>query len=402
MLMKTRLSPSGPEMGTPGAQVGDSAVTGRIWGATGVGSNANVPGNTPGDVPGLVSVPVDLRPAASGYQYDVECDAITFGTGGGWRILLMGSSDAGVTFLQALAVSADYYTSDVPGPNSGNGTGRVHHWGVTVPTAIDHVKLQLQRNEPASAGLTYSPTNCTFKIREISSTIPGLPPPLPPSPPSPAGVPLLTAANYAVLAKTGITNVPTSAVVGNMGISPAAATAITGFSLSLDIGGAFATSAQVTGQVFAANYVAPTPATLTQAVIDMQAAYVNAAGRAPDFTEFHAGLLNGETLVPGVYKWSTGVAISGDITLHGGPSEVFIFEIAGVLSLAGAKQIHLTGGVLPQNVFWQVAGNVAIGVAATFNGTILCLTDITLGAGAIMTGKCLSQTAVNLASSHLN
>lgn len=401
-MLKIRLSPSGPEIGTPGAQVGDSGVTGRIWGGSGIGSNATVPGPTAGDVPGLVSVPVDLRPAASGYQYDVECDAVTYGTGGGWRLLLLGSSDAGVTFPQTIVLSADYYLSGLPTNNSGNGTGRVHHWGVTVPSAIDHVKMQLQRNMAAGASLSYSPIDCTFKIREISSSVPGLPPPGPPSPPSPPAVPLLTAANYAVLAKSGITNVPTSDVTGAMGVSPAAAGAITGFSLVLDGGGAFATSAQVTGNIYAANYVAPTPATLTQAVIDMQAAYVDAAGRAPDFTEFHAGLLNGETLVPGVYKWSTGVAIAGNITLHGSATDVFIFEIAGVLSLAANQQVILSGGVLPANVVWQVAGNVALGVGTAFAGTILCLTDITIGAGSTMVGKCLAQTAVNLSSVTLN
>lgn len=219
---------------------------------------------------------------------------------------------------------------------------------------------------------------------------------------SPEPVPLLTAGNYAILAKTGVTNVPTSDINGFVGVSPAAAVSITGLALVLDGGGAFATSAQVTGEVFAADYVAPTPATLTQAVLDMQAAYADAAGRTPDFTELHGGLFNGETLLPAVYKFSTGVAISGDITLQGGPADVFIFEIAGVLSLAANKKIILAGGLPPGNVIWQVAGNVAIGVGATFNGTILCLTDITIGAGSIMLGRCLAQTAVNLNSVTLN
>jgi len=222
-------------------------------------------------------------------------------------------------------------------------------------------------------------------------------------------VPLLTSANYAVLAKSGITNTGTSNIgsvvsPGNLGVSPIASTAITGFALSLDSGGTFATSAQVHGggKVYAANYTAPTPATLTQAVLDMQAAYTNAAGRAPNFTEYHAGLLNGDVLTPGVYKWSTGVAISGSITLLGDSSSVFIFEIAGVLSLAAAQSIILSGGVLPQNVFWQVAGNTAIGAASNFYGIILCATDITLGANAVMFGQCLSQTAVNFNAVTLN
>jgi len=164
MTLNIRLSPSGPELGTPGAQVGDSAVNGRIWGQSGIGSNTQVPGTLAGDVPGLESIAVDLRPAAMGYQYDVECDAVTFGTGGGWKLLLLGSSDAGATFPTTVIESADYYDTYI------HGAGRVHHWGVTVPAAINRVKMQLQRNVAAGGGLTYSPPTCTFKIRELSPT----------------------------------------------------------------------------------------------------------------------------------------------------------------------------------------------------------------------------------------
>lgn len=220
--------------------------------------------------------------------------------------------------------------------------------------------------------------------------------------PSAAVVPLLTAGNFAILAKSGVANIPTSAIVGDVGLSPATSAAITGLSLVLDVGGQFATSAQVTGHVLAADYSPTTPATLTAAVLAMQAAYTNAAGRLANFTETNAGLLNGQILVPGVYKWTTGVAISGDITLQGNAGEVYVFQISGNLTLASAKKIILSGGVQWQTVFWQVAGNVALGANTTFNGVILCATDITLGAGTIMTGKCLSQTAVNLASVALN
>lgn len=223
-----------------------------------------------------------------------------------------------------------------------------------------------------------------------------------PSPANRSPVNLRTAAAFAVLAKSGITNIPTSDLVGDLGVSPIAAAAITGMPLTLDASGDFSTTPQVTGRVFASDYAHGTPAMLVQAVTDMETAYTDAASRAPDFVEFAAGLLSGNVLQPGVYKWSTGVAISDDITLEGDVSSVFIFEIAGVLSLAGAKHILLSGGVLPSNVIWQVAGNTAIGVGADFQGIILDFTDITLGAGATMTGRCFAQTAVNFASNVLN
>ena len=120
-----------------------------------------------------------------------------------------------------------------------------------------------------------------------------------------AAVALGAVGSYAILAKTGISTVPTSAVTGNLGVSPAAATFITGFSLTADATNVFAMSPQVTGKVFAADYTPPTPSNLTTAIGDMQLAFTDAAGRAPDVTELGAGNIGGMTLTPGVYKWGT-------------------------------------------------------------------------------------------------
>ena len=123
----------------------------------------------------------------------------------------------------------------------------------------------------------------------------------------PLPVNLAAAGDFAILAKTGISTVPTSAVTGNLGISPAAATFITGFSLTADATNVFSTSTQLTGKAYAADYTAPTPSNLTTAVSDMQIAFTDAAGRAPDVTELGAGNIGGMTLAPGVYKWGTGL-----------------------------------------------------------------------------------------------
>lgn len=219
---------------------------------------------------------------------------------------------------------------------------------------------------------------------------------------APGAVDLGTAGNYTILAKTGITNVPTSTITGDMGVSPITHTAITGFSLVLDGGGQFSTSAQVIGHVFAADYSPPTPATLTLAVTDMQAAYVDASTRVADFTNVGAGNIGGLNLSPGVYHWTTGVTIPTSVTLTGGPTDVFIFQVTGNLAMSAAQTVILAGGVLPQNVFWQVSGNVSIGATANFSGVILCLTDINLITGAVLSGRLLSQTAVNLDSNNVS
>jgi hypothetical protein len=109
-------------------------------------------------------------------------------------------------------------------------------------------------------------------------------------------VDLGTAKNYAILAESGISTVPTSAITGNLGISPAAATFITGFSLIADSTNVFSTSPQVTGKVYAADYAVPTPSDLTTAIADMQLAFTDAAERAPNVTELGAGSIGGMNL----------------------------------------------------------------------------------------------------------
>jgi len=202
--------------------------------------------------------------------------------------------------------------------------------------------------------------------------------------------------SYAILAKSGIATVPTSAVTGNVGISPAAATAITGFSLTADATNVFSTSPQVTGKVYASDFTLPTPANLTTAVADMQLAFTEAAGRAPGVTELGAGNVGGMTLAPGVYKWGTGLLIPSDVTLTGGATAVWIFQIAQDLTIGSGAKILLAGGAMAKNVFWQVAGMVEVGTTAHVEGVVLSQTAITLRTGASINGRLLAQTAVNI------
>lgn len=214
----------------------------------------------------------------------------------------------------------------------------------------------------------------------------------------PAPVNLGSAANYVILAKSAISNVPTSAITGDLGLSPAAASFITGFALNLPAGGAFSTSSQVTGSVFASDYAVPTPSNLTTAIGDMQTAYTNAAGRpTPDYTELASGAIGGLTLPPGLYKWSNTVTINSNVTLNGSATDVWIFQISGGITQASATSVILTGGALAKNVFWQSFGVVSIGTTAHMEGQIMAQTSITLATGASANGRLLAQTAVTLA-----
>ncbi len=214
-----------------------------------------------------------------------------------------------------------------------------------------------------------------------------------------APVDLGLAGNYAILAKAGVSTTGTTHVTGDIGLSPAAATYITGFALIADPTNVFSTSTLVTGDIFAANYAVPTPANLTTAVSDMETAFTDAAGRtepAP-VTDLGAGNITSMNLAPGLYKWGTGLAIdAAGVTLTGGANDVWIFQIAQNLTVANSAHVFLSGGALPQNIFWQVSGQATLGTAANFKGIILCQTLISLNTGAVVNGRLLAQTAVTL------
>ncbi|KAJ7904024.1 hypothetical protein B0H13DRAFT_2511385 [Mycena leptocephala] len=171
-----------------------------------------------------------------------------------------------------------------------------------------------------------------------------------------------TAGNFAILAKTGVSSVPNSAVSGNVGVSPATITSVTGFSLVQDVSTQFWTSTQA----------------------------------GPRFRGIKGGSHWGSILTPGLYKWTTAVTISTDITIAGGPADTWIFQISGTLTQAPNMHITLTGGALSSNIIWVVAGTVAVGANAVFEGNILAQTDVVMGTDTIDFGCIYAQTDVAL------
>ncbi|MDP2326159.1 MAG: ice-binding family protein, partial [Gammaproteobacteria bacterium] len=220
-----------------------------------------------------------------------------------------------------------------------------------------------------------------------------------------APVNLGTAGNYVIFADTGITNATVCAapcITGNMGVGPGVtSTAITGFGLVLPAASPFSTSAQVTGNIYARDYAAPTPANVTTASADMGLAYTDAAGRpagvGPNLN-LGGGTVTTQTLAPGVYTWGTAVTLPPGtvLTLSGSSTDVWIFQIAGTFTMAATSSVNLIGGALPKNVFWQVAGaSMNVGAApAHFEGVVLCgpICAVNVGNQATMNSRLLSQT----------
>lgn len=230
-----------------------------------------------------------------------------------------------------------------------------------------------------------------------------------------------TAGNFVVLSKAQITDVNPSVITGDVGASP-----ITGASILLSCSEVTGTIWQV-DEAYTGGFNASTTCAVSgiansnegktyvdTAILDMGTAYntavnvtANPAGSGA-FLNVGAGTLGivdtSDHFVPGVYTWNTAVTIPNDIYLDGNATDVWVFQISGTLDISSAKQIHLTGGAIPANVFWAVTGNVTLGTTSIFEGNILTTgtSHIAMLTGATLHGRALSDGEVQLQSSTIS
>jgi uncharacterized protein with beta-barrel porin domain len=193
-----------------------------------------------------------------------------------------------------------------------------------------------------------------------------------------------TAANFAVLGGSTVTNTGSTLVMGNVGVSPGSA--ITGFPPGVVL---------APGSTFIADAVA------VQAQIDLTTGY-NAIAARPTNMDLTGTNLGGLTLTPGVYNFATAAFLTGTLTLNalGNPNAVFIFNIGSALTTASASTVRVIGGGTGDNVYWRVGTSATIGTTSVFVGDILALASITLNTGATITcGSALARNgAVTLDS----
>ncbi|MEL7589493.1 MAG: ice-binding family protein, partial [Prolixibacteraceae bacterium] len=203
-------------------------------------------------------------------------------------------------------------------------------------------------------------------------------------------VDLKTAARFGILSGVGISNNAGFSVINNMdvGISPGARSSVTGFPPAIVVGGA----------IYAADDGGAVAAMLTQAKLDLTAAYLFAEGASSPAPASVSGDLGGLTLTPGIYKSTSTLLIqSGDLTLdaQGDPNAVWIFQVAsGFTTVGGAGgSVILTGGADADNIFWQTGSSAVIGDYTSFYGNILALQSITMNSHAVAVGRMLAQNA---------
>lgn len=207
----------------------------------------------------------------------------------------------------------------------------------------------------------------------------------------PPPVDLGSAARFTILSGAAITTTGSGIINGDIGASPIAGSAI------------LLTQAQVNGTIFAVDPSGPAGSVVAAAMLlaakgDLTTAYNDAAGRTPVPSGYQlnpgAGNIGGFNLIPGLYKFTGTASITGaDLTLTGGPDDVWIFQIGADLQVGSKIKIILAGGARAKNIFWQVTSSVSIGTFAVFKGTIMADQGIVMNTGSTMDGRALAFTA---------
>lgn len=191
------------------------------------------------------------------------------------------------------------------------------------------------------------------------------------------------AEEFAILAYSNISSIPTSSINGKVGLMPGTRDMIK-LNPSEVAGGV--------SDIMAADDETNPPNLLSNAKVDMVTAYNKAAALIPDAdkTNFDSAI-GGKKLSPGVYKWSGDLSIADDFSVEGDENAVWIFKIAGHLRVSDGVKMIMNGGSKASNIFWQVNGSAILRSMSEMSGTIIAQQFIELGSKSVLNGRAFAK-----------
>jgi hypothetical protein len=210
-------------------------------------------------------------------------------------------------------------------------------------------------------------------------------------------------ASYTVLGGSAVTNVPTSTIVGNVGVwSNGGANAITGFNSSS--GSAVSDPQVIDGTVQAGTTTGSTNAMTAE--LQLGTAITN-LGSLGSGTTLESADLSGLVLLPGVYTVPAGTTnLSGTLTLNGdgNANAAWVFQMPSTLITSPNSVVTVENTGAGAGVYWNVGSSATINSGTTFAGNVLALTSITMGTTATdLCGRVLAENgAVTLEQNSLS
>ena len=207
-----------------------------------------------------------------------------------------------------------------------------------------------------------------------------------------------SAQDFAVLGASTVTNIGSTTITGDVGLSPGPS--ITGFAIppaNTVVDGPGSTglvdgSGLVTGTIYISDAVADLAQT------DVTTAY-NGLKNMPVTSTLTGTDLGGQTLTSGVYFFGDSAQLTGTLTLdaEGNNNAYWVFQIGSTLTTASNSVVQVTNrgsnNGSDDGLFWQVGSSATLGTTTAFQGNILALASITLNTGAtLLHGRALAQT----------
>lgn len=192
-------------------------------------------------------------------------------------------------------------------------------------------------------------------------------------------------ASFTVLGAETVTNVPTSTIVGNVGVAPGEA--LPGFNY---VAGTATADLQVTGGLVHSNtaLAVSAQAQLTTARLNLDSLGIGTTLSGADMV--------GLVLFPGVYTVPEGTTnLSGVLTLdgQGNANAAWVFQMQSSLITSPNSVVNLIGTGDGAGVFWNVRSSATLDDNTSFLGNILALTSISMNSTArILCGRALADT----------